>query len=158
MRINTMSVMIRTAASCVILMATLAFTTASCQNKSPDSGQTDGIARLLGDWSGESICVNKEKFPACNDEKVVYHITRVADKPNTIHLSADKIVDGKPDNMGAFDFVYDPKKQSLTSEYKTDRVDILMEFTLKDDVLDGTMTSLPDKTQARRMTVKKDKK
>ena len=120
--------------------------------------QPNDIDKLLGDWSGESVCVNKEKFPSCNDEKVVYHITKVADKPNTVNLSADKIVDGKPVFMGAFDFVYDPKKQTLTCEYKTDRVDIAMEFTLKDDVLDGSMTSLPDKTQIRRMTVKKGNK
>ena len=122
------------------------------------TAQASDLDKLIGDWSGESVCVNKEKFPSCNDEKVVYHITKVADKPNTVNLSADKIVDGKPVFMGAFDFVYDPKKQTLTCEYKTDRVDIAMEFTLKDDVLDGSMTSLPDKTQIRRMTVKKDKK
>jgi len=149
---------LRTAVSCLAVIGVFALTAASCQNTSPEPGQTDEIAQLIGDWSGESICVNKEKFPACHDEKVVYHITRVADKPNTVNLSADKIVDGKPENMGAFDFVYDSKKQTLTSEYKTDRVDILMEFAVKGDVLDGTMTSLPDKTQARRMTVKKDKK
>ena len=147
----------RSGAVCLFLMGMFALTAASCQSPKPTPGQTDEIAPLIGDWSGESICANKEKFPACHDEKVVYHITRVADKPNTVNLSADKIVDGKPDNMGNYDFVYDPKKQTLTSEYKTDRVDILMEFSLKDDVLDGTMTSLPDKTQARRMTVKKGK-
>jgi hypothetical protein len=122
------------------------------------TAQASDLDKLIGDWSGESVCVNKEKSPSCHDEKVVYHITKVADKPNTVNLSADKIVDGKPVFMGAFDFVYDPKKQTLTCEYKTDRVDIAMEFTLKDDVLDGSMTSLPDKTQIRRMTVKKDKK
>src|SRR5690242_8039634 len=72
----------------------------------------DGVAHLLGDWSGESICVNKEKFPACKDEVVIYHITKVADKPNTVNLSADKIVDGKPEFMGAFDCIYDAKKQT----------------------------------------------
>ena len=152
-----MRVTIWPAVSSLVVIGVFALTAASCQYTSPGLGQTDEIARFLGDWYGESICVNMEKFPSCHDEKVVYHITRVADKPNTVNLSADKIVDGKPDNMGNYDFVYDPKKQTLTSEYKTDRVDILMEFTLKDDVLDGTMTSLPDKTQARRMTVKKGK-
>lgn len=148
----------RATTSRLIILGVFALAAAFCQSMIADPAQTDEIARLIGDWSGESVCVNKEKFPACNDEKVVYHLTRVADKPNTIHLSADKIVDGKPDNMGAFDFVYDPKKQTLTSEYKTDRVDILMVFDVKDDVLDGTMTSLPDKTQVRRMTVRKDKR
>ena len=148
---------IRSIISCLIVIGTFALTAASCQSTIPDAGQTDQIAQFLGDWSGESICVNRERFPACHDEKVIYHFTRVADKPNTVNLSADKIVDGKPENMGSYDFVYDSKKHTLTSEYKTDRVDLLMEFTLKDDVLNGTMTSLPDKIQARRMTVKKDK-
>ena len=150
MRIETK----RLIAFVLTLSGLLATNSACAQTKE----QASDIDKLVGDWSGESVCVNKEKFPSCNDEKVVYHITKVADKPNTVNLSADKIVDGKPEFMGAFDFVYDPKKQTLTCEYKTDRVDIAMEFTLKDDVLDGSMTSLPDKTQIRRMTVKKDKK
>lgn len=77
---------IRAAVSCLAVMGVFVFTVASCQSMSPDPGKTDEIARLLGNWSGESICVNKDKFPSCSDEKVVYHITRVADKPNSLSL------------------------------------------------------------------------
>jgi hypothetical protein len=113
------------------------------------------LSKLFGDWSGESICVDKKKFPACNDESVVYHITKVASKTDTVNLSADKIVNGKPEFMGAFDFVFDPKKQTLTSEFQNSRVHIVMEFKMKGDVLDGIMTDLPEKSLIRRMTVRK---
>jgi hypothetical protein len=124
----------------------------------PASAQSDKVSQLLGDWNGESVCVNKEKFPACKDEVVVYHIKKVPDKPDTVNLSADKIVNGKPEFMGAFDFIYDAKKQILTSDFKNERVHFLLEFVVKGDVLEGSMTSLPDKTQVRRIKVKKDQK
>src|SRR5262245_18466389 len=116
----------------------------------PAWAQKNDLSKLIGDWKGESLCVNKEKFPACKDEVVVYHFTEVKDKPNTVHLSADKIVNGKPEFMGAFDFVYDAKNQTLTSEYKNERVHLLLEFVVKGDLMEGTMVSLPDKTQVRR--------
>ena len=58
--------------------------------------------------------------------------------------------------MGAFDFIYDSKKQTLTSEFKNERVHLLLEFLVKDNVLEGGIYSLPDKIQARRIKVKKD--
>jgi len=121
------------------------------------SSQTGDIDKLVGDWSGKSICVNKEKYPACNDEVVVYHIKKVEGKTNTINLSADTIVNGKPDNMGNYDFIYDPKKQTLMTEYKNDRVHFTIEFDVKGDVLEGGMYSYPERTQARRMKVTKSK-
>lgn len=119
--------------------------------------QGDEISKLVGNWSGESICVNKEKFPACKDEVVVYHITKVADKTDIVNISADKIVNGKPEFMGAFDCVYDAKNQTLTSEFKNERVHLLIEFVVKGDTLEGGIISLPDKTQVRRIKVKRDK-
>lgn len=123
----------------------------------PSLRAQNDVDKLVGDWSGESICVNKEKFPACKDEVVVYHIKKVADKPNTINLSADKIVNGKPEFMAEFDFVFDPKKQTLTTEFKNERVHLLIEFQVKGNAMEGSMISLPDKTVARSIKVKKDK-
>src|SRR4051794_9131279 len=91
------------------------------QDENTTTVQDSEIAKLIGDWYGDSICVDKQKFPACNDESVVYHIKEVAGKPDTVNLSADKIVNGKPEFMGAFDFVYDPKKETLTGEFQNSR-------------------------------------
>ena len=117
----------------------------------------DAVTHLLGDWTGESTCVNKEQFPACKDEAVVYHIKKVPEKTNTVNLSADKIVNGKPEAMGDFDFVYDARKQTLTTEFKNERVPFTIEFTVRGDVIEGGLYSFPDRVQARRIKVTKNK-
>jgi hypothetical protein len=142
---------------CLVLCGLLSVHAAVAQENKPKESNGDETSKLVGDWSGESICVNKEKFPACKDEVVVYHITKVADKTDTVNISADKIVNGKSEFMGAFDFIYDSKKQTLTSEFKNERVHLLLEFVVKKNVLEGGITSLPDKTQVRRIKVQKNK-
>jgi hypothetical protein len=127
------------------------------QVEKSEGKQGGDISKLVGDWSGESVCVNKEKFPACNDEHVVYHVVVAPGKTDTVTIAADKIVNGKPEAMGTFDFVYDDRKQTLTSEFKNDRVHIIFELAVKDDLLEGTLSSLPERTVVRRIKVKKDK-
>ena len=125
------------------------------QGEMPARPQGSEISKLVGDWFGESICVNKEKFPACHDEQVVYHVVVASGKTDTVTLSADKIVDGKPEAMGTFDFIYDARRQTLTSEFKNDRVHIIFEFAVKGDLLEGTLSNLPERTLVRRIKVKK---
>jgi hypothetical protein len=140
---------------CLISYGLLTAMAASRENQT-EKRQSD-VSDLLGDWSGESVCVNKEKFPACKDEVVVYHITKVAGKADTVHLSADKVVNGKPEFMGEFDFIYNAKSQALTGEFKNERVHLLIELIVKVDDMEGGMYSLPDKTQVRKIKVKKNK-
>lgn len=110
---------------------------------------------LTGDWKGESICIDKVKYPACKDEKVVYHIT-ATDKPDVVHISADKIVNGELENMGEFDFKCDAEKHTLYAEFSNGRVHISMEFTVTGDVISGHMHDLlSDRKVIRDITVKK---
>ena len=69
----------------------------------------------------------------------------------------DKIVNGKPETMGVFDFVYDAEKQTLSSEFTRNDRHGIWEFALTGDLMDGTLDTLPDKTIVRRIKVKKDK-
>ena len=125
-------------------------------------GQNAGasaVADLLGDWSGESICVNKDKFPACKDEVVLYHVTSKEGKADTVHITMDKIVNGAAEFMAEGDFVCDAPKHLLTSEFRNERVHLRIEFTVASNVAEGTVVSLPDKTTVRRIKLKKvDKK
>ena len=139
---------------CFVLRGFFAVCPAVAQGEGAQGGE---VSKLVGDWVGESICVNKEKFPACNSEKVVYHIKEVAGKPDTINLAADKIVNGNPEAMGTFDFVYDARRRTLTSEFKNDRVHIIFELAVKGDLLEGTLSTLPERTLVRRIKVKKGK-
>ena len=68
---------------------------------------------LAGDWRGDSICVVRPS--ACVDEKSLYHIKKL-DQPNRYSVQGDKIVGGKPVNMGTFDCVFAPAKQELSCQ------------------------------------------
>ncbi len=72
-------------------------------------------------------------------------------------ITADKIVNNKPETMGTFDFVYDARRQTLTSQFKNDKVHIIFELAVKGDLLAGTLATLPDRTLVRRIQVEKDK-
>ena len=115
------------------------------------------ISKLVGDWIGESICANKEKFPACKDEHVVYTIKLTPNKTDTITMTMDKIVDGKREFMGESEFAYDQKKQTLLSEFKNSRVHLTIEFVVKGETLEGIVASLPERTIVRNIKVNKDK-
>src|SRR6185503_16292342 len=102
---------------CFILCGFVAVCPTVAQVETREGTQGGEISKLVGDWVGESVCVNKEKFPACNDEHVVYHVVVASGKTDTVTITADKIVNGKPEAMGTFDFVYDARRRTLTSEF-----------------------------------------
>jgi len=109
---------------------------------------------LAGDWTGESICAGNN--PSCHDEKIVYHISIDPTDPTKVKIAADKIVDGKPDPMGVIDLKYDPGKQTLTGETQSARYRLWWEFNIKGNIIEGTLSVLPDKTIARRIKVQKN--
>src|SRR3982750_2049790 len=82
-------------------------------------GQNQPADGLFGDWTGESKCVGSN--PYCHDEIVLYHLTRSKNDASKINLSADKIIDGKPEFMGEFDMTFDPEKMTLTGEFTIKR-------------------------------------
>ena len=141
---------------CLILCGFFAVYPTVAREERPRGAQGSEISKLVGDWSGESICVNKEKFPACHDEQVVYHVVVASGKTDTVTITADKIVNGKPETMGTFDFAYDARRQTLTSEFKNERVHVIFELAVKGDLLEGTLATLPDRALVRRIKVKKD--
>ena len=132
------------------LTTVLSFTTGTA-GKPPSEG--DG-AYLVGDWIGESICVGNR--PACHDEKVVYRIAKPPDETGKVIIAADKIVNGVAEEMGVLEFKYDSAKQTLTNEFTRGNTHGLWELTVKGDVMEGTLTILPDKTIGRRVKLKKE--
>jgi hypothetical protein len=126
------------------------------QEQSNDKQGSD-ISNLVGNWSGESLCVNRDKFPACHDEQVVYRIVKSSGKSNALTITMDKIVNGKPETMGVLDFVYEAQKQTLSGEFARNNVRGIFELAVKGDLMDGTLSILPERTLVRRIKVKKDK-
>ena len=111
-------------------------------------------ANLIGNWTGDSICVGP--FPACRDERVIYRIAKAPDPTGTVAITADKIVNGKPELMGVLDFKYDAEKNTLTCDFVRGNTHGLWEFSVKGNTMEGTLVVLPDKILARRVKLKKD--
>jgi len=75
--------------------------------------------------------------------------------PAKLHLAADKMVNGKPELMGEFDFAYDAAKKTLTTEFKIPRTGGtgVWLFNVDGDKIDGTLTVLPENEIGRRVNV-----
>ena len=115
-------------------------------------GQTEtGAAKLVGDWTGESICVGE--MGSCHDETVVYHISLDASDPTKVKMRADKIVNGKPEWMGDIDLKYDAKNNTLTGDLTSPRYHGAWGFTVKEYIMWGTLSLLPDKRIVRQIRV-----
>ena len=114
-------------------------------------GQTDtGAAKLAGDWTGESICVGE--IGSCHDETVVYHISLDVSDQTKVKMVADKIVNGKPEWMGDIDLKYDAKNNTLTGDLTSARRGV-WEFTVKENIMWGTLSLLPEKRIVRQIRV-----
>ena len=111
---------------------------------------------LTGDWTGESICVGE--VGACKDEHVVYHISVDPADASKVKIGADKIVNGKPEFMGDIDLKYDARNNTLTGELTTPRYRGVWEFTVKGNMMWGTLSLLPDKRIGRQIRVTKNEK
>src|ERR1044072_3845898 len=113
--------------------------------------QSSGLA---GDWSGESICVGE--IGACHDEQVVYHVSIDAADATKVKIGADKIVDGKPDFMGDIFLKYDAAQNTLVGYLESPRGRGVWEFTVKGNMMWGTLSQLPEKKIVRQIRVTKN--
>lgn len=115
---------------------------------------SDSLSKVLGEWEGESVCVDKNR-PACKNEHVVYHIKQKDGEADAVTIAADKIVNGKPEEMGVLECKYDSAKSTLTCEFTVNSTHGVFEFTVKGDEMDGTLKILPAGTLGRRINVKR---
>jgi hypothetical protein len=139
-----------------VTMVLLAIVVLAMGRGSSNPGLHDDGSNLVGNWTGESMCT--PAFPACHDEKVIYRIPEAPDKSGKVTITADKIVDGKPETMGVLDFKYDGDKGTLVCEFTRGNTHGVWEFTVKEDTMEGTLVVLPAKTLARRVKLKKETK
>jgi len=115
-------------------------------------GQQQDFSRVLGDWTGESICVGGNN-PVCHDEQVIYHFAKSKTDPQKLTLAADKIVNGKPEPMYEQELTYDSAKQTLAGEFHNPRYHGLWEYTIKGSTMWGTLIMLPERTVVRNIRV-----
>jgi hypothetical protein len=102
---------------------------------------------LTGDWKGESIC--QVKNSSCHDESVIYHIAK-GNEADRFIISADKIIDGKPEDMGTLDFNYDKQNKTLVCTFKNGT----FKFVITGNKMKGTLVT-SDKILFRRISLAK---
>jgi len=107
------------------------------------------VSGVAGTWRGESLCATDAS--ACHNEKVVYYIKDVPDRPNVVVIQADKIVDGKAITMGTGEWQHDRAQHTL--EWRSSRQVWLLKLT--GNRIEGTLR-LADGSVFRRMTLAKD--
>jgi len=117
-----------------MLRSTLLFSFIGCFAINISKAQTSLIridTLLAGTWKGSSICQLKNS--PCHDETVVYHISKNKNA-DSFYIKANKIVNGKEEEMGILPFVYNRKTNQLSSTaYGT------WTFNVEADKLEGTL-------------------
>lgn len=105
---------------------------------------------LVGTWRGNSVCATEAS--ACHNERVVYYIKDVPNRPDVVVIQADKIVDGKTVTMGTGEWRFDRDRSTL--EWKMPQQVWLLNVT--GSRMEGTL-KLADGTVLRNMTLEKDR-
>lgn len=108
----------------------------------------DEASHFAGTWRGVSVCM--EKNTACHDESAVYRVQKLPN-PEHVMISADKVVSGKPINMGELEFHYDQRSKSWLCQYPQG----IWRLTVAGANLNGTLTQ-PNGTLYRKITLHKD--
>jgi len=101
-----------------------------------------------GNRRGESRCTSGA--PACHDERVVYYIKDVPDRPDSVMIQADKIVNGKAITMGTGEWRYD--RMGRTLELRMPQQRWLLKIS--GNRMEGTL-KLADGTVFRKVTLSK---
>jgi hypothetical protein len=114
------------------------------------------VEEFVGTWRGTSACVDRQAAPACTDEKVIYEIVVNPGRPESVTVTADKVVDGKRVPMGSFDFTLEATSRTWTSELETPRMHAIWRLSVSGTTLNGTLTLLPSKAVVRRVDLRKD--
>jgi hypothetical protein len=104
---------------------------------------------LASTWRGDSVCATEAS--ACHNERVVYYIKVVPNRPDLVLIQADKIVDGKPITMGTGEWQYDRVRSTLG--WRMPKQVWLLK--INGSRMEGTL-KLTDGTVLRNMMLKKD--
>jgi hypothetical protein len=89
---------------------------------------------LPGIWKGTSIC--QVKNSPCHDENAVYHIYK-PDSLGHYGIQMNKMVNGKEEEMGLLDFIYNSSAQTLIS--RDEQRNAEWKFIIKGNRIEGTL-------------------
>ena len=129
-----------------LFLASLAFWTVAAAAAEP---------AIVGTWLGESICVDRARAPACNDERVRL-VFREA-KASVVHLDAQKLVGSTYETMFEIDLVPDGGGGGWVHDFET-RSGLKVRWMFRvvpGGELEGRLLERPSNTPAREVKARR---
>jgi len=97
---------------------------------------------LVGSWHGTSTCVDREHFPNCHDEEVIFDAVARGTSGDTVTVRADKIVQGHREFMGESNYVRGADGLWV-AEFSNERVHLRLTLRVQGSKLLGHIIDLP---------------
>jgi len=98
--------------------------------------------------------VDREHFPACKDEQVIYDVQGKGSARDTVTLRADKVVNGVREFMGEFDFRPMPDS-SWVAQYENPRVHLRIVLRVRGTHLTGAVRDEPTGRRVRELALER---
>lgn len=105
---------------------------------------------FLGTWHGFSICVDRNRDPACSDEEVVYVVKDIPSVHDTVQMEAFKMINGQRISMGVLHLGYSQSSHVWSFELIS-RVHAVWTFQVIDSTVNGTLKELPSMRLIRKV-------
>ena len=109
-------------------------------------------AELAGSWHGTSKCVDREHFPNCHDEEVIFDAVARGSSGDTVTVRADKIVQGHREFMGESNYVRGADGLWV-AEFRNERTHLRLTLRVSDSTLIGHIIDLPSERTVRDQTL-----
>ena len=103
---------------------------------------------LIGSWHGTSTCVDRQHFPNCHDEEVIFDAVARGSSGDTVTVRADKIVQGHREFMVETDFVRGADGVWV-GEFRNERVHLRLTLRVSGSTLIGRIIDLPSQRTVR---------
>jgi hypothetical protein len=118
---------------------------------SRNSGAPHGI---VGTWRGTSLCVDKQNFPACNDEDALYEIRGIGRSSDSVLVRAQKMTNGTAELVSEDMFTHQPDGTWRT-DIVAPRGRIRVTLRLNGDSLTGALVDADSSRKARDIALKR---
>jgi len=107
---------------------------------------------LVGSWRGTSTCVDREHFPNCHDEEVIFDAVARGNTGDTVTVRADKIVQGHREFMGESNYVRGADGLWV-AEFRNERVHLRLTLRVAGSRLIGRIIDIPSGRTVRDQTL-----
>jgi hypothetical protein len=109
---------------------------------------------IVGSWRGTSTCVDREHYPACKDEQLIFDVPQRDNAPDTLTIRVDKLVNGTRELMSE-DVFTRQTDSSWTTEIRTPRFHGRLTLRVAGNRMTGTLMDLASDRRVREIVLER---